>query len=306
MLPIRVEWPTVAVACSIAAGFAAILVWHDQLPVAIVVAALALLAAWYNSLQHEVIHGHPTPSRRVNTAMASLPVGLVIPFGWYRSSHLAHHDDQHLTDPTLDPESFYVSAEAWESSGRAGRAVLWVLSTLPGRMVVGPPVLTLRMVATGWSAFRRRPVYTAVRGIRHVSGVVAVLGVVILSGLDVWVYLLGAVWFGWSISLMRGFAEHRFVEEGAQSAVVRAGPVMSLLYLNNNLHLSHHARPGVPWYELPALHRRLDADTGAAAGAGLYTGYLDVARRFAVRPFCQPVHPGWTTNVEDRIRLRDR
>ena len=146
MLPTRVEWPTVAVACSIAAGFAAILRWHDQLPTAIVVAALALLAAWYNSLQHEVIHGHPTPWRRVNVAIASLPIGLVIPFGWYRSSHLAHHRDQHLTDPTLDPESFYVSAAVWESYGRAGRAVLWVLSTLPGRMIAGPPVLTIRMI----------------------------------------------------------------------------------------------------------------------------------------------------------------
>ena len=137
------------------------------------------------------------------------------------------------------------------------------------------------------------------------AGVVAVLAVVIISGLDVWVYLLGAVWLGWSISLMRGFAEHRFVEGGTQSAVVRAGPVMSLLYLNNNLHLSHHARPGVPWYELPAVHRRLDADAGAAAGAGLYASYIDVARRFAVRPFCKPVHPRWTTDMEPQIRLRD-
>ena len=110
MVPTRVEWPTVAVWCTIAAGFAALLRWHDELPTVLVVAGFAVLAAWYNSLQHEVIHGHPTPSRRVNVAIASLPIGLVIPFGWYRSSHLAHHRDQHLTDPTLDPESFYVSA----------------------------------------------------------------------------------------------------------------------------------------------------------------------------------------------------
>jgi hypothetical protein len=30
----------------------------------------------------------------------------------------------------------------------------------------------------------------------------------------------------------------------------------------------------------------------AAAGAGLYDGYLDVFRRYLVRPFSQPVHPG--------------
>ncbi len=306
MLPTRVEWPTVAVACSIAALFATVLRWHDELPTAVVVAALALLAAWYNSLQHEVIHGHPTPWRRINNAIAAVPVGVVIPFDWYRSSHLAHHRDEHLTVPTLDPESFYVSAAAWESHGRPGRAVLWVLSTLPGRMLVGPPVLTIRMIGAAWSALRQRPVDTALRIGRHLSGVAAVLAVVIASGLAVWVYLLGAVWLGWSISLLRSFAEHRFVEGGTQSAVVRAGPVMSLLYLNNNLHVSHHARPGVPWYELPAVHSRLDGDAGAAAGAGLYTGYFDVARRFVVRPFCQPVHPGWATPTDEPIRLGDR
>jgi fatty acid desaturase len=292
VLPTRVEWPTVAVWCTIAAGFAALLRWHDELPTAIVVAAFAVLAAWYNSLQHEVIHGHPTPWRRINTAMASLPVGLVIPFGWYRSCHLAHHRDEHLTNPSLDPESFYVSAAAWESYGRAHRAAVGVLNTLPGRLLIGPPVLSARMVAGAWSALRARPLHTAIRIGRHVAGVAVVLAVVLACGLDLWVYLLGATWFGWSISLMRSFAEHRFVDGGTQSAVVRAGPVLSLLYLNNNLHLSHHARPGVPWYQLPALHKRLEADAAAASGAGLYTSYFDVARRFAVRPFAQPVHPG--------------
>jgi fatty acid desaturase len=305
VLPTRVEWPTVAVWSSIAAGFAAILRWHDELPTVVVVAGLAVLTAWYNSLQHEVIHGHPTPWRRINTAMASLPVGLVIPFGWYRSSHLAHHRDEYLTDPTLDPESFYISAAAWETYGRTRRIALHVLGTFPGRMIFGPPALAARTVSAAWSELRARPLGTAIRIGRHVAGVAVVLAVVIACGLDVRVYLLGATWFGWSISLMRSFAEHRFVDGGTHSAVVRAGPVLSLLYLNNNLHLSHHARPGVPWYQLPALHARLDADATAATGAGLYMSYFEVARRFAVRPFAEPVHPGSAAPVE-RIRLRDR
>lgn len=299
MLPTRVEWPTVAVWCTIAGGFAAILRWHDELPTVVVVAALAVLAAWYNSLQHEVIHGHPTPWRRVNVAMAALPIGLVIPYSWYRTSHLAHHRDEHLTHPTLDPESFYVSAAAWESYGRAHRAALGVLNTFPGRTLIGPPVLTGRTIVAAVSALRAQPGATAIRIARHLAGVAAILAVVVVSGLDVWVYLIGAAWLGWSISLVRSFAEHRFVDGGTQSAVVRAGPVMSLLFLNNNLHLSHHARPGVPWYQLPALHERLEADAVAATGAGLYTSYLDVARRFIVRPFvAQPVHPGLTAPAD--------
>jgi fatty acid desaturase len=67
---------------------------------------------------------------------------------------------------------------------------------------------------------------------------------------------------------------------------------MALLYLNNNLHHTHHERPGVPWYRIPALHREMGSDEIAAGGAGLYTGgYLQIARQFLFKPFCQPDHP---------------
>ena len=305
MVPNRVEWPTIGVACCIAGGLTAVLYWHASIPPPAVVAALALLAAWYNSLQHEVVHGHPTPWRAVNTAIASLPVGLVVPFRWYRSTHLAHHRDEHLTDPTLDPESFYVSAVGWRSRGIARRGLLVVLTTLPGRLLLGPPVLTMRIGAAAVRRLRLQPVATAASAARHLAGIAVVLAVVRASGLELWVYLLGACWLGWSISLVRSFAEHRFVDGGTRSAVVRAGPLASLLFLNNNLHLSHHAQPGVPWYELPEVHARLDADAAAAAGAGLYTSYVDVARRYAVRPFCRPVHPGSGSPAAGGIQLRD-
>jgi fatty acid desaturase len=292
VLPTRVEWPTLGVAGCLAIGFGALLVWHDRLPAAAVVAGLAVLAAWYNSLQHEVIHGHPTPWRALNIGLVSLPLGLVVPFSWYRRTHLQHHRDEQLTDPDLDPESFYVSPAEWAVSGPVRRAVLWTLRTLPGRMLLGPPVLAGRLLVAAATMLRERPLATAARLARHLAGVAAVLGLVAASGLDVRLYVVAAAWLGWSISLLRSFAEHRYVDAGARSAVVRAGPAASLLFLNNNLHLTHHLRPGVPWYELPALHERLGADALAASGAGLYSGYGEVARRFLVRPFCQPVHPG--------------
>ncbi len=67
---------------------------------------------------------------------------------------------------------------------------------------------------------------------------------------------------------------------------------MALLYLNNNLHHTHHERPGVAWYELPAVHRQMGSDAIAAVGAGLYRGgYTEVARRNMFRPFERPDHP---------------
>ena len=96
-----------------------------------------------------------------------------------------------------------------------------------------------------------------------------------------------SAWGGAALSLLRSFAEHRPPDElgdGTPSAVVRAGWFFSLLYLNNNLHHTHHARPGLAWFELPAAHASIDGDRAAAAGAGLYHGYGDVARRFLLHP----------------------
>jgi fatty acid desaturase len=283
----RIEWPTVGVAAAIGGGFAAVLLGHQRVPITVTIVALAVLGGWYNSLQHEVIHGHPTPWRRLNTALAIVPLGLVVSFGRYREIHLAHHREPELTDPARDPESFYVSAETWQRSGPARRAVHHALRTLAGRLVLGPVVFAWRnwrygLATTGTSAAVRRVV-------GHVGGVIAVLVVVQLSGLPVWAYVVGVSWGGGALSLLRSFAEHRNVDAGTRSAVVRSGRFFSLLYLNNNLHHTHHTQPWVPWFELPAAHSALDGDRAAAAGAGLYRGYREVVRRYLVVPFDRPV-----------------
>ena len=116
-----------------------------------------------------------------------------------------------------------------------------------------------------------------------------VLLVVHAAGMAPWIYVVGVAWVGAALSLLRSFAEHRRPDETdddhSRSAVVRAGWFFSLLYLNNNLHHTHHARPGLPWFALPAAHEALGADQVAAAGAGLYVGYRDVARRYLFHRF---------------------
>jgi fatty acid desaturase len=285
VLPDRVEWPTVVVAAAIAVGFGAVLVAHEHLPLAVELAALALHGAWYNSLQHEVIHGHPTPWAGVNTALAAAPLGLVVPFSVYRRTHLEHHAAPHLTDPLTDPESFRVPDDVWARSGPLRRRLLRVSGTLAGRMALGPPSTAVRL--WGGAVVARRDALV------HAAGVAAVVLAVWVSGLPLWVYALGVAWLGGSLSLLRSFAEHRLPPEGTASAVVRTGPLLSVLFLNNNLHYTHHARPGLPWYRLPAAHRALDGDRAAAAGAGLYDGYGEVARRYLFRPLdgTQPFTP---------------
>jgi len=281
-----IEWPTLAVAAAIAGAFGSLLAAHEHLPVVAQLAALALAGAWYNSLQHEVVHGHPTPWRRFNTALALLPLGLVVPFGTYRATHLAHHRTAKLTDPVADPESFYVTEDAWQAAGRLRRLSLNVLSTLAGRLVFGPPVMAVQWWWRGRTTFATRA--GAVSAAGHAVAVAAVLTVVAASGMPLWVYAVGVAWGGGALTLLRSFAEHRLPDDGTRSAVVRSNWFFSLLFLNNNLHHTHHALSRLAWYRLPRAHDRLGSDEIAARGAGFYRGYGEITRRYLVRPLDDP------------------
>ena len=77
-----------------------------------------------------------------------------------------------------------------------------------------------------------------------------------------------------------------------RSAVVEAGRFFSLLFLNNNLHYVHHKRPDLPWHALPRYWREHRRELLAENGGLLYRGgYLEILRRFWLRPVDEPVHP---------------
>jgi fatty acid desaturase len=291
-----VEWPTILVAVSIWGGLAATAAAHRSLPWVATIPILGILGAWYSSLQHEVIHGHPTPSTRVNVALAGVPLGLVVPFWLYRDTHLRHHRDETLTDPALDPESFYVSADAWARSGRATRAVLIARQTFVGRLLL-QPLLTPLFVGRelrgsgSWS--------NAGRAVRSIAASAVVVAVVVMSGLPLWEYLLGFCYLGSALICVRSFAEHRATSAN-RSAIVTTNWFWRLLFLNNHLHAVHHRRPDVAWFRLPAVHRELGArpsvpDT-ASAGAGdaaVHGGYWRLFLDYGLRPIFHPVHPGF-------------
>lgn len=286
-----VEWPTVAVAAGCWGAWVAVLVLHDRLPWPVVVAWLALSGGWYMSLQHEVIHGHPTPWRWVNVSLAAVPLSFWLPLDLYRRSHLLHHEVE-LTRVGLDPESFYVAAELWETASRWRRLLFRLDRTLVGRLLLGPLAAIPRQVLAELRLVRHDRRLAGV-WVRHILGVV-VVGWAVFGwfGMPVWQYLIGYCWFGLSISYLRSFAEHLAVPEPAtRSAVVRSGWFFGLLFLNNNLHHTHHASPGAAWYRLPRLTRESGAEAHAAGGAGLYSGYFEIIRRFAVRPISEPVSP---------------
>jgi fatty acid desaturase len=266
---------------------------HASLPWWLVGAGGGWMVAWHGSLQHEVIHGHPTRSRRINHALGWLPLSLWLPLGLYREEHLAHHRAAELTDPIADPESNYVTREAWLAAGPALRALWWIRSTLIGRMVIGPPWMIVKLgraeVGRLWRGDARHLRHWLV----HLAGVAVVLAWVVgVCGLPLWAYLLFFVYPGAALTLVRSFAEHRpAAEQAARTAVVERAPILGLLFLFNNLHVVHHEAPRLPWYELPRRYRRERARYLAENADARFASYAELFARYALRPIDGPVHP---------------
>jgi fatty acid desaturase len=284
-----IEWPTVVAIASFWLVFSATLVFGARLPALVAIGLLAVLGCFYLSLQHEVIHGHPTGFRWLNTVLVVVPLTLIEPFSTYRQTHIAHHASD-LTNPLNDPESHYVSPEVWRRAGPFKRSMLHANRTLAVRMTLGPVRGTLRMWITEARAFHLSRV-VRIRWSTHCVGAVLVVLVVRGAGLPLWIYLVGFVFGGTSLTALRSFLEHSAHESEPRSAVVDSNWFFGLLFLNNNLHYTHHAMPGAAWHRLPQLTRDMDAGVIVADGAGHYRGYFEIAKRHMFRSFCQPINP---------------
>ena len=289
----HVEIPTWCVIAAVYGGWLALTFHYHQLPPWLVVPLGAWLLAWHGSLQHEALHGHPTRRPRLNALIAGPPLALWLPFPLYRESHMAHHRAQ-LTDPYDDPESFYTAPDQWARLAPPVRWLRRALHTVGGRLALGPLAVVWRLwsVEAGRVAAgeRRRVAIWAV----HAGSVALILfWVVAVCGIPLWAYLALFVYPGLSLTLLRSFTEHRPAAEPAQrTAVVEAGRLLSLLYLNNNLHVLHHQSPQLPWYELPRHYRARRGALLEENGHFAFAGYADVLRRYALRSKDSPVHPG--------------
>ena len=119
----RIEWPTAALAFVIYGSWLMATYFYRDLPWWGLPAIGGWVIAWQLNLQHETIHGHPTRNRAVNEAIGCWPLSLWLPYSIYRSTHLAHHRDENLTDPLEDPESYYWTATGGAALGPIGRAI---------------------------------------------------------------------------------------------------------------------------------------------------------------------------------------
>ncbi|RKP43865.1 fatty acid desaturase [Trinickia fusca] len=292
----RTEWPTWLLIVVIYGGWVGILllVRAAHLSLAAATPPLIVLCAWHMSLQHELLHGHPTRSTRLNKLLGYPPLAVWYPYTLYRDTHLEHHRDEDLTVPGIDPETNYVPGKRWMAMP-AWRRALWIArKCFVGRLIVGPPTNVVATFVDACRAFRQGDLRYLPMWVMHGVCVTALLAWLQLSiGVPWWYYVLAITWPAQSLAMIRSLYEHRAARHPkARVTINEAGLVMRLLYLNNNYHLVHHDLPKLPWYDLPHAYRlRRDAYAEKCGGFVIRGGYWELLKRYAWRPTDAPTHP---------------
>ncbi|MBP0589202.1 fatty acid desaturase [Paraburkholderia sp. LEh10] len=289
----RTEWPTWLLIVTIYGGWFFVASHVRALGLSVAIALLAVISAWYMSLQHELLHGHPTRSAFVNGLIGFAPLAVWFPYPVYRQLHLQHHDDWHLTHPEIDPESYFVSAEAWRQAGPLTRALLIARNTFAGRLLLGP-AFSIAATATGAA---RKLLRGDWRDVPAWLAHLALLAVLVIwldrgCGIAPWLFFAGVGYPALALSSVRSFHEHRAAASHEQRSVINeAGWFWRLLFLNNNYHAVHHDLPGVPWYALRDVYRARRGDYLARNGGFIVRGYFEWLRQHALRPIVHAMHP---------------
>ena len=255
-------------------------------------ALLVLIGALHGSLQHELLHGHPTRFTWLNGALGYVPIALLFPYSIYRREHIAHHNNATLTLPGIDPESYYVSRDTWISSGPFARAYYLFRMTLLGRLLCGPAHTAVSLSRTLLNDMIVGSMLQRSAWLSHLSLVgLTLYWVDMYWQIPVWHYLLIA-YLANSLSMVRSFFEHRAVPDAQKrSVIVETGWFFRLLFLNNNYHLTHHENPGVPWYQLGALYHAGRTVFLNQNGHYIYHGYRHWLLGHLLKPVDSPLHP---------------
>ena len=290
----RLEAPTLGIVMLVYGGFFLVTFFFHDLPLWVAAVLGTVLLSLHGSLQHEIIHGHPTPYRRLNNMLATPPLALWIPYELYRESHLRHHrhSGRYLTDPVRDPESFYVEPSVFALLGGLRRAMYRAHRTLAGRMLLGPAFSLCAFWSSEsgkvWAGHRHHISIWVRHGLKVSLVLTWTVGV---CRIPLLVYLALMVYPSVSLTQLRSFAEHRYdVDPRLRTVVVEAGRLLSFIFLNNNLHIVHHVHPRLSWYELPDTWRQMRAPL-VNSGLVVQGGYREIVRRHLWKPVIAVEHP---------------
>lgn len=278
-----IEWFTLVLFFIVYFGWSLIIINHTSINLVLLIISLSFLVALHSSLQHEVIHGHPTPWPIINHFLAFFSLGLAVPFKRYEDLHLKHHRNRYLTDPIEDPESYFMKSHHWSRCNAIVKNILQLNNSLFGRLILGPIIMMVRMIKTEYYLSKEdNKIKTA--WLQHLLSVFLVISFLWITNFPIVLYLLGVAYPALSLLSLRSYSEHLPEEKIAdRSAIIKSNWLMQLLYLNNNFHRVHHDYPDIPWYHLPRLYReQYLQDT-----KHVYSGYFSLVKQYALKQrFC--------------------
>jgi fatty acid desaturase len=289
----RIDGPTWLVAVVLYASWVALIWFNASLPWWFIMPVGAYLLAWHFSLQHEAIHAFRGIPGWLRVAVVYPPLGLWFPFPLYRKSHTTHHRDLHLTVPGVDTESYYVRQADWRRMSRVRRALLTFNQTMAGRLLIGP-ALRLWILVTRETGRVRQGDYSHLPqwGLHALAVALLFWFISGVCHFPWWQYCLLVAYPGLSLSLLRAFTEHRAAEDSAErTASVESNVILGMLYLYNNLHVAHHMKPAMAWYDIPSYYRANRAALLETNGHFVFRGYAQLAKRHLFVPVFSPVHP---------------
>ncbi|WP_039056134.1 fatty acid desaturase [Enterobacter sp. Bisph1] len=288
----RSELPTWLVIFAVYGGWGSTLAGWKTLGLLPSTALLILFTSWYLSLQHELIHGHPTRWPWFNQLLGLLPLAVWYPYAIFRDSHLAHHRTHLLTLPEEDPESYYFSTQHWRRLTRCQRKLIQLRNTFFGRLLLAPALDIVHLLTGIVSAFRLRQGKSMRIWLVHGGLLVAIFVWLMRCDFPLIWYVLAVSYPALSLTKVRSFLEHRAADDPlARSAINEAAWPWRLLFLNLNYHSVHHDLPAVPWYGLRTVYLRDKAAYQQRNSGFLVRGYSEWLRRFFFTPVDVNAHP---------------
>ncbi|MDN0121145.1 fatty acid desaturase [Yersinia frederiksenii] len=288
----RLELPTWALIGVIYTGWFACVIYWQQLGTVLGSVLLILLSTWYMSLQHELIHGHPTRWRWVNQLLGTLPLAIWYPYGLYRDSHIQHHKNEDLTHPEKDPECYYYTAEQWRHFPLLFKSIIRISNTFIGRLVVGPALDIIDTIRSASRAFITGDRPAIIMWLVHFGLLSLLLYWMVGYGISVMFTILVIGYSALSLTKVRSFFEHRAAENSAaRSTLNEAAWPWRLLFLNLNYHLVHHDLPTLPWYGLRQIYLESRVQYQHRSEQFVVNGYTQWLETFAFTALEIEIHP---------------
>ncbi|ELW1648305.1 fatty acid desaturase [Enterobacter oligotrophicus] len=289
----RSELPTWLLIITLYGGWFSTLAYWQTLGLLPATLLLVWFTAWYMSLQHELIHGHPTRFPRINQLFGTLPLAVWYPYGLYRDSHLAHHRNDHLTVPVDDPESYYFTEESWARFSPWQKRLIHARNTFIGRVLLAPLLDIVQTLNSAVVAFRQCHLRAMVMWLVHVALLIVLFAWMDHIGFSPLWFVLAVSYPALALTKVRSFLEHRATDDPlARSVINEAGLFWQVLFLNLNYHSVHHDLPGVPWYGLKSIYLRNRDDYQQRNHGFMVKGYGEWLRQFWGKAVDITVHPG--------------